>query len=186
MPGVSTTLALYPSEGVAVVVLTNKANKSTSAIARELVAAVVPKYATAVREKRAQSQIPAPQLKFEPAAELIGRWSGTLHTWQTKLPLELEVRNDGRVFVRIDNQLMTMLSDVNVEGARLTGRGAGTIPTPDASRHPHQIRFDLRMTGGRLSGQASAHAVTLPADRVQTLYGHYLLSSYVALEKDRQ
>jgi CubicO group peptidase (beta-lactamase class C family) len=183
MPGVSTTLALYPTEDVAVVVLTTKTNKFTSRIAEELVAAVVPKYETALREERRQPKKPAPTPRFEPAAGLVGRWTGTLETWQKKIPLELNVAESGRVTVRLDHQREATLGSVSVQGARLIGRSSGTIPTPDASRHPHEILFDLRMRGGRLAGQASAHAVTAPDDRVQTSYGHYILTSYVDLVK---
>jgi hypothetical protein len=104
-------------------------------------------------------------------------------TWQQKIPFELEVAENGRVFMRLGDQLQSTLSSVDVQGVRLTGRARGTIPTPDANRHPHEIILDLRMRGNRLGGQASAHAVTVPGDRVQTSYGHYMLTSYVDLVK---
>ena len=183
MPGVSTTLALYPAEDVVVVVLTTKTNQSMPRIAEELVAAVIPKYETALREERRQPRPAPPKLRFEPASGLVGRWSGSLVTWQQKIPFELEVAENGRVFMRLGDQLQSTLSSVDVQGVRLTGRARGTIPTPDANRHPHEIILDLRMRGNRLGGQASAHAVTVPGDRVQTSYGHYMLTSYVDLVK---
>lgn len=183
MPGVSTTLALYPAEDVVVVVLTSKTNGSTSMIAEELLAAVLPKYDAALRQDRRQPKAAAPKLRFEPAAGLVGKWSGTVETWQAKIPLEVEIQEDGHIYVRLGGQLETLLSDVNVEGAHLTGRCSGVIPTPDANRHLHEILLDLRMRGRRLSGQASAHAVTVQSDRVQTSYGHYMLTSYVDLAR---
>ena len=183
MPGVSTTLALYPTEDVAVVVLTNRTNRSVARIAEELVAAVIPKYESALRESRRRPSPVRPKPRFEPAAGMVGRWAGSLVTWQQKVPFELEVAENGRVLMRVGDQAETTLSNVNVQGARLTGRARGTIPTPDANRHPHDILLDLRMRGDRLGGQASAHAVTVPGDRVQTSYGHYMLSSYVDLSK---
>lgn len=183
MPGVSTTLALYPTEDVAVVVLTNRTNKSMPRIAEELVAAVVPKYETALRAARRQVR-PAPAApRFEPAPGLVGRWAGSLVTWEQKIPLQLEVQQNGRVFMHLGDQLESTLNSVNAQGVRLRGRAFGTIPTPDATRHAHEILLDLRMRGNRLGGQASAHAVTAPGDRVQTSYGHYMLSSYVDLVK---
>jgi CubicO group peptidase (beta-lactamase class C family) len=183
MQGVSTTLALYPAEDLVVVVLTNKTNKSTSLIAEELVAAVLPKYDTALREERRQPMKAAPKLRFEPAAGLVGKWTGTVQTWQEKIPLELEVAEDGHIYVRLGNQLESILSDVSVEGTHLIGRSVGTIPTPDANRHHHEIRWDLRMRESRLGGQATAHGMTVPGDRVQVSYGHYMLTSYVDLVK---
>jgi hypothetical protein len=183
MPGVSTTLSLYPTEDVAVVVLTTKTNRSVARIAEELLAAVIPKYETALRAERRTPRPPAPALRFEPVPGLVGRWTGSLVTWQQKIPLELDVGQDGRVLMRLGDQLESTLSRVSAQGARLTGRARATIPTPDANRHPHEILLDLRLRDGRLGGQASAHAVTVPGDRVQTSYGHYMLTSYVDLVK---
>ena len=169
------------AEDIAVVVLTNRTNKSTALIAEELLAAVLPKYDAALRAERGQPKKAPPDLHFAPVAGFAGKWSGTLKTWQEKIPLELELATDGHVYVRLGDQLNTVLSHVNVRGAHLTGRSVGMIPTPDANRHPHEIIFDLWMRGNRLGGQASAHAVTVPGDRVQTSYGHYMLTSYVDL-----
>ena len=183
MPGVSTTLALYPAEDLAVVVLTNRTNRATASIAEELLAAVLPKYDTALREARRQPR-PAPAgLRFEPAAGLVGKWSGTLVTWQQTIPLALDVAADGRVSMRLGDQLESVLNSVSAQGPHLTGRALGTIPTPDARRHPHEILLDLRLRNGRLGGQASAHAVSLPGDPVQTYGGLYMLTSYVDLTR---
>jgi hypothetical protein len=183
MPGVSTTLSLYPTEDVVIVVLTTKTNRSMPRIAEEVLAAVVPGYELALREERRRPRPTPPGLRFEPAPGLVGRWSGNLVTWQQKIPMELDVAQDGRVSMRLGDQLESALTRVNVQGTRLTGRARATIPTPDANRHPHEILLDVRLKDGRLGGQASAHAVTIPGDRVQTSYGHYMLTSYVDLAK---
>ena len=77
--------------------------------------------------------------------------------------------------VRLDRQLVALLNQVSFGGGELNGRFAGRIPTPDAARHPHDIRLQLRLRDGKLRGQATAQSTDDP--------GYFGLSSYVELEK---
>ncbi|MGH7664151.1 MAG: serine hydrolase domain-containing protein [Gemmatimonadaceae bacterium] len=161
MPGVSTALYLYPAEDVAIVVLTNRsAGRSVRGIAQELAAAVLPRYATALKEYRARSEAEGAdnvQSDFEPPPELLGEWAGTLRTYENTTPIRLVVQPDGDVHVLMEGQLRTLLNAVAYNDGNLTGRFAGTIPTADARRHPHSVLVDLRLhDDGTLSGQASA------------------------------
>ena len=101
MPGVSTTLALYPAENVAVVVLTSKTNRSMPRIAEELVAAVIPKYETALREERRQPRPAPPRLRFEPVSGLVGRWAGSLVTWQQLYDMDPSMAENGPIYPNV-------------------------------------------------------------------------------------
>ena len=150
MPVVATILNLFPTENLAIVALTNGGG-NPFAIAEDIAAVLLPKYALALKADRAKSA-PPPRPAFSPTPELIGHWEGTLRTWQRTLPFHLIVEADGDVKVRIgplpsadgnpppDGQLESLLNDVGWSRGMLTGRFAGTIPTPDASWPPLRWR----------------------------------------------
>lgn len=197
MPGVSTMLALYPELDIAVVVLLNDlARDLRVSISQEIVAALDEGYARARDEARraAAQQAAAPEEGpgearpedadgdrahgFDPPPELVGRWSGTLVTWEDDLPMELVVDADGDVHVDVAGQLTTILSDVDFVDGRLQGRHAGRIPTSDVMRHPlHTVFLNLRLEGERLYGQASAQTEAAPT--------FFSLASYVELRRSR-
>ncbi len=177
MPGVATILNLYPTENLAIVALTNGGG-NPFAIAEDIAAVLLPKYAQALRADRAKITPPVTP-KFTPTPDLIGRWEGTLRTWQRTLPFQMVVEPDGDVKVRIgagpDGQLESLLNDAEWAGGVLTGRFAGTIPTPDASWTPHSVALDLRLVNGKLRGQASAQTPDTPV--------FFSIASYLELTK---
>ncbi len=175
MPGVATVLNLFPSERLAVVVMTNKSDRVVNRIAEDVAGAVLPRYAAALRERRARAA-GTPSAAFAPTPELLGEWSGTIRTYQGTLPLTLSFQPDGDVHVRIGEQLRTLLNDAAFRDGQLTGRFAGHIPTPDAEHHRHIVLLNLRLRGdGRLGGQATAHTPSEPL--------YFALTSYVELTK---
>lgn len=178
MPGVRTILYMYPSENLAVVVLTNSETNSIGRVAGEITSVMLPRYATGWRELLARRQRAAPAPKpvpFAPSPELLGEWSGTLRTWERTIPLTLVIQPDGDVHVRMEGGLETILDGPTWQDNNLTGRFAGTIPTPDAARWPHTVLLDLRLRNGTLSGAASA------LQEVEPVY--FALSSYVTLTR---
>lgn len=189
MPGVSTMLALYPDLDIVVVVLLNDlARDLRVTISQEIVAALDEGYARARIEARRSAEsrqeettdAPAGDRAhgFDPPPELVGRWSGTLTTWEDDLPMELVVDADGDVHVDVAGQLTTLLNDADFVDGRLQGRHAGRIPTSDVMRHPlHTVVLDLRLEADRLYGQASAQTEAEPT--------FYSLASYVELRRSR-
>ena len=185
MPGVATALNLYPTANLAIVALTNGGGDPFS-IAVDIAAILLPGYADSLKADRAR-RTPPPVTTFRPTADLIGTWDGTLRTWQKSLPFRLTVAADGDVKVRIgpepkpnepdaeDTQLEALLNDVEWSAPVLTGRFAGTIPTPDASWTPHSIALDLRLVNGKLRGQASAQTPDTPV--------FFSIASYVELTR---
>jgi CubicO group peptidase (beta-lactamase class C family) len=177
MPGVSTVLNLYPTERLAVVVLANRNNTPVQRVSQEIVAALVPRYAQAMRER--QAAVPGPQepSPFVPGPELLGEWTGRLQTWSDSVTMRLVVQPDGDVHVRLGDQLTALLNGATWRDGNLVGRFAGAVPTPDVARHPHNILVNLWLDGERLYGQASAQSTTDPI--------HYALTSWVELRRTR-
>ncbi len=184
MPGVATALNLYPTENLAVVALTNGGGNPFS-IAQDIAAAILPRYADSLRADRAKPRQPPPPAKFTTPAELLGTWTGTIRTWQKTLPFSLTFEPDGDVKVqlgpapknateeRAGRELRALLNDVEWQDHVLTGRFAGTIATPDASRAPHTIALELRQAGAKLRGQANAESGIEPV--------YFSIASYVEL-----
>ncbi len=174
MPGVATILAIYPSERTAVVVLTNKATTPYERILQEILSVTFPpRYADSLRARRARAR-PAPEpSRFTPPAELGGEWAGTLRTWERTLPFKLTVQPDGDVQAQIGDNAPALVNGARWAVGVLTGRFAGTIPTPDARRHPHSVLLQLRLIDGKLKGQASAQTTDEPV--------YFALTSYVEL-----
>ncbi len=173
MPGVATVMNLYPTENLAIVVLTN-ASVRPSAIAQDLAAVMMARYADSLKARRAKGTPPEPPA-FVAAPTLVGEWAGTLRTWQSTVPIRLAIKPDGDVFVWLADQPRSVANQVTFVGTRLTGRFAGRIPTDDARRWPHSIQLGLELVDGQLKGQVSAQAVG------DTTY--YSLASYAELKK---
>lgn len=157
MPGVSTGLYLYPEEDLAIAVLTNRSNALVPQIAHRIASVMLPGYRTTFEERQdAAADEPEAEESFQPPAELLGEWSGTIRTYEDELPLMLRFQADGDVHVRIGDGLVTLLNDVSFRNGRLRGRSFGTIPTEDTRRHDHDILVDLRLRGDALTGAVTA------------------------------
>jgi len=157
MPGVSTELKLLPTEDIAVSVLANGRHAAVYGIDDEVLAAVLPRYAEALKARRKpQPQPPAAPPKFTPPPALLGTWEGRITTYEGDMPLELVFEPDGDVRVRIKDDLETLLNRASLSYGVLTGVCHGTIRTADARRAPHVLQFKLKLRGDRMGGFVSA------------------------------
>jgi CubicO group peptidase (beta-lactamase class C family) len=176
MTGATTILNLYPKEDLAIVVLANTFNENAVVdTAQQIAAAVLPKYAAALHAPGAPNVKP-PETKLQPTSDLLGQWVGSLHTWQRTIPLSLTFQPDGDIHVKVGDELEALLNEIVYKDGNLMGRFAGTIPTPDATRHPHTIQLNVFLRNGKLSGEASAVTWDTPLN-------YFALSSYVELSK---
>jgi len=181
MPGVSTTMRLYPDEDLAVVALTNASPSDVYSgmhaipeIEQEIVASLVPRYAQALASKPTSPE--SPKETYTPRSELLGTWTGTVRTWQSTIPLKLTFQPDGDIHVKLDDQFETLLNRPLWRGKMFVGLFNGSIPTPDANRQRHYVRLELWERGeGKLQGEANAEAADEPP--------HYSLASYVELTR---
>src|SRR5581483_5624066 len=173
MPGVSTAFVLFPSEDLAVVVLTNSYAGITPKMVQAIVGCMLPKYAEAARnDKEEKPPKPGP---FSPKPELTKEWRGQLRTWEKETPLSVSFQPDGDIPIKLGEEMETLLNDASFKHGILEGRFAGTMPTPDASRYRHSLELHLRLRGGKLNGQIIAET---PDDSV-----HFALSSYAELTR---
>jgi len=180
MPGVSTSMRLYPDEDLAVIVLTNTSPTinyggvpAIAQIEREITGSLVPGYAQAFAAEGKPPE--SPKDLYKPTPEFLGSWTGTLRTWQGTIPLQLIFQPDGDIHVKLGDQLETLLNDAHWDGKMLTGRFAVLIPTPDAGRHRHSAHLELWQRNGKLTGEVNAEATDEPA--------HYSLASYAELTR---
>jgi len=167
MPGVATSLRIYPAADMVVVVLANAANNTAvSAIARMVARSI------SGDESADEAASPPPSTaSFDPPQELLGEWAGSIRTWQAEMPVRLSVAADS-VAMALGDQPMTAVGRPRWDGERLTGAFPGSIPTPDASRAATRIVLDLHLVGGHLGGGISAVAGD-----------GFALSSYARLER---
>ena len=177
MGGVRTRLTLAPSEGIAVVALCNS-NSSLPLRATEwILAAMLPQYAKHIEEatkKKKEIEAKASQGKsgeekagdanaFDPPGALVGHWSGAVHTYQGRRPLQMWIQEDGDVHVQFQGQLKTLLNEPRVDKDYLTGVMHGDIGTDDANRRAYHLHLRLRLRGLTLGG--SCKSISLPGPR---------------------
>ena len=167
MGGVSTSLRLFPAEKIAIVVLTNAGSHPVAgALMEEISKTVLP-------DLTRRPPAPAAAVAaFEPPGELIGTWTGHVHTPRAPLDLTLEIRKDGDVHARLGTQLQTLLNRVTLRDGYLTGTMMGDIGTEDASRTPHTLSLTLKLRGSVLVGGVTA--MSLPAKRVGNALTHWV------------
>ena len=175
MPGVSTVLSLYPTEGVAVVVLSNQSSGLVGRIAADIAAAVLPpSFGAALAARRAAPPVAA---SFAAPPDLRGEWRGTVRTYDGTLPLVLRV-DSSEVRVRLGDgagALWTLLNNAGYRDGVIGGRFLGTIPTAEARRVPHVISLQLQARNGTMRGWVAASATAETND--------YSLSSYAELTR---
>lgn len=158
MPGVTTDLAMIPSEEICVVVLTNVSLGGKVRKLREaVVQSVFPQF-----ESQPMRAAPVAAEKFQPTAALLGVWQGQIHTYEGAVPVELKILDSGDVHVRIGTQLETLLNNVTFKNGVLAGNTLSQIETSDTKRYPHTVDISLTLRGDVLNGRASANSVPDP------------------------
>jgi CubicO group peptidase (beta-lactamase class C family) len=178
MPGVSTTLKLYPEHGVAIAVLANTGTPVPHRAAFHVAGAVLPRYYAWAGDGPPPSSTAS--VAFAPPNELWGEWTGTIRMYDgSTVPLALMIRPDD-VHVRLGsggNALWTVLNFPSYRANLLGGRFAGTIPSEEAKRFPHAVGLSLLHEGGKLRGWAAAMTTDEPVTGA--------MSSYAELTKRR-
>jgi len=131
MVGSTTILKLFPTENLAIAVLTNTFNEwAVIDVQQQIASAVLPKYAAALH-----TATPTPKTLPAPAkllGEWVGHWAGTVQTWRSTIPITPECKPDGDIHVKLGDQLESVLNEVQYQDGNLDGRFAGNIPTEDA------------------------------------------------------
>jgi CubicO group peptidase (beta-lactamase class C family) len=168
MPGVATSLELYPEQNMAIVSLGNASTEAPYRLAADLAAALVPGYKAT--PPRARSRAVA---TFTSPAELTGEWTGTVRMYDgSTTPIALLVKSDD-VHVRLgsgDDALWTVLNSPTFKNNLLTGQFAGTIPSEEARRFPQNVGMSLLLQGDTLRGWAAAMTTDKPLTGAMSSY----------------
>jgi CubicO group peptidase (beta-lactamase class C family) len=175
MPGVNTTLSIYPEQDVAIVVLANQSGRLPFDMSQEIASIVLPGYGAKLAESRARARSQT-RPSFTAPADLVGEWTGTLRTYEGTVPLTLLVKSDD-VHAKLggNRELWTVLNNASFRNGLLGGQFPGVIPTDDAKLHPHNIGVSLFLKDGKLQGWAAAQSTNDPVAGA--------ISSYVELTK---
>jgi len=174
MGGVSTRLILVPSESLAVVVLCNAAQQDlTRLIFEEILSVFLPGYGSYRSRVKAEeeSKEKKEHAKFKPSPELIGEWSGVVHTYKDAIPFSLSIKDSGDVHAKLGEQLITLLNDSSFDDGYLKGRFSSDIGTEDANRLPYLLHVELKLRDKVLNG--SVTAISLPGKRVGNALSHW-------------
>ncbi|HGE72818.1 TPA: class A beta-lactamase-related serine hydrolase [Candidatus Poribacteria bacterium] len=174
MGGVNTTLMLVPDEKIVVTVLANSNTNQHEIICREILSAMLPKYAEnlAIAEAKKKSNTDQTAMEFIPTSELIGEWNGEIVTYKEHIPITFWFKESGDVVVKIGDQLKTLLNDVVFRDGYLFGRMIGDIKTEDANRHPYHLHITMKLRDKVLNG--SITAITHPKDRFGNALSHWI------------
>ena len=99
-------------------------------IEREILSALLPGYADKLdaHDKKSSREAPErPDSGLGAVPELLGDWSGTVHTYEDDLPLTLSFKPSGDIHAQLGTQLTTLVNDAEFEEGRLTGKIPGGV-----------------------------------------------------------
>ena len=157
MGGVATQLVLVPSENLAVVVLCNSRQYAlTSLIVKEILSVMLPDY----RDEEVRKEEPG---VFKPPPELVGKWTGQVHTVNGDTPLSLWVEDSGYIEVKLGDQLTTPLDNTRLQDGYIKGSFTSDIGTEDSNRLPYNLHIALKPRNKVLIG--SIISITLQGKR---------------------
>jgi CubicO group peptidase (beta-lactamase class C family) len=181
-PGVSALLMILPSERIAIATIANaRFVDLIYTVADDVLDSLLPDNKK-MREADPSAKPPS-NTQFKPTEDLLGNWTGEIKTYSGIIPITMKFQTDGDVYVKLEGQLQTILSNISYENKKLIGRCHGTITTTDALRKPHQLRFVLNHKGSELSGTVHAQS-SVGAVAKDTPGRDYLaLASWVKLNK---
>ncbi len=163
--GVSTVIVLIPEKEIAIAVLTNTDCSWPDDILMEIVSILLPEE---VKSFAAQSENPEDKPAFSPDKELIGSWSGVVHTYLEPIPIVIEIRESAEILVTLAGQESIPLRQVGYQsdfplfinaggGPFLRGRFSGSLPTDDVIRgNPGILWLEMKLRAGVLSGSLIA------------------------------
>ena len=136
MPGVATVLVLFPTEDLAITVLTNGEGFIPGQLVDPIAGTVLPKYAL-TQQARDEDEPPVESAPPPgPRVDLIGEWKGTVRTYSGSVPLVLDVKSDGDVHVTLGDELPTLLKIKTEEDPGESLRvGGWNLTIEDTTKH---------------------------------------------------
>lgn len=145
-PGVSTFMAIYPDQKLAIVLLAN-ASAPLGRVGQAIREAIAPE----LIDPQGEQGPPAPQ-----PIPFTGRWVGTATSYAGQQGLALTFENTGEISVQLADQASTRLGQAAFDNGALTGRFAGVSNIPEAGRTSHGLALKVVQVDGELVGQLVA------------------------------
>jgi CubicO group peptidase (beta-lactamase class C family) len=172
MGGVRTRLVLVPDEKIVVVTLCNFSSQLPMDIAHEILAELIPTYRKNWQQRKKNPSSDRRSPNFEIPDNLLGPWSGKVHTYRGDVRLQLWFKPAGDVYVQLGDQLRTLLNQPRFDGQYLTGVFAGDIGTGDANRRPYHLHLRVKLRDQVLNG--SLTAISLPGPRAGNALSYWV------------
>lgn len=174
MAGVASVLSIYPEEQAVIVVLANgvTATGAVHFLENDIVHDLLP---DTIRHDHG----------FKPQPEWVGLWKGKASTYAGPMPVEIDIRENGSIFVRIGSsapqEVVTVRFDSKIGYLELDDL-IGTIDTPDAMRYPGKLQLSLKQRRpGVISGSISTNSTERLGDRMGNA-----LSYWIELERQER
>lgn len=155
--GAQAWLRLVPSERVAAVVLVNKGVAFAGAATDAALAAVLPRYADAMKASAAAaaaspSGTPAPNPKLLDST-MVGTWAGVVRAAGGDVPVQFTIAPGGEVRARIGTRADSGLARASAQNTnQLTLRIPGDLETPNPAGMNREMRLYLDRRGGGFGG----------------------------------
>lgn len=186
-PGYDTSLALIPSEGLVIAVMTNSNGSDvTQAVTREILMQLLPPFRARVEALSQAAGHPSSAPASAPLAPttpqpLVGRWTGTVRTYTGDVPLTVWCDPNGTARMQIGSALPVLIDEPDFRGGDgLGGLAVGDIGTADAARYTYDLQLDLVRDGDRLYGVLGT--VQKRGDRLRRRYAE--LGHFVSLKRN--
>jgi CubicO group peptidase (beta-lactamase class C family) len=156
MGGVNTVLRIFPSEGLAIVVLCNARTSLPGRVADEIQKIKLSKW------KASGTPAPAAPKEFAPPAGLIGTWQGKVHTYAGERAFTLWIRENGEIHARVARQFKTLVNNAALDDGYLVGDLFGEVATEDTGRNHSHLSLSLKLRGEVLNGAIIAKSRSAP------------------------
>jgi Beta-lactamase len=154
-------LLLVPSERIVVVVLANAGNVAVSSTIDRILSLMLPAYrenlAAAVPPNSAGTAAATASPSAVPS-EIVGTWSGEIHTHRGNVPLALTITSSSDIAATLGKQPPVNMTDVRTTNDRVVGRMHGDLGVDYVGTAPYQLRFALQRIGNKLIGSAVTYA----------------------------
>jgi CubicO group peptidase (beta-lactamase class C family) len=170
MPGVSTTVRLFPDERNAIVVLTNTSNHDvTTGVMTAIAKKLYPSAAGAAPVDREQDNSEDDQ--SDKLGPFTGTWTGTVIRDGREIPIFVDIKDPASATMSFAGGETKQLDELSVDDQQFVGKTTGKLVVNHAYQGESEIYLRLRRQDDRLVGRMTAIA---PA--------YFALSHWVALE----
>lgn len=175
--GAQSMITLVPSEDMAVVCLVNASPNASIAdeIADQIIDLLVPNLEKQLTYEKYAAIYETP---YELNDQLAGKWNGTIETQDKKLPLTIDFRVDGKVYLKIGEEQEQLLENVIFnQYNKLEASFESKIPVPEfTGDEATYTLLSLYLDGKKLVG----HATPMFSNE----RGSFCYGAFVSLEKE--